>query len=71
MKLYDGGFLFLLTVLVFGYGVSILERSSDENNKFDKEIAKEVIDSDIDKVTDTASEAWANRKPLDYSKLNK
>lgn len=71
MKLYDGGFLFLAFVLVFGYGASVLERSSDAEGGVSKESAKVVVDRDIDKVTDTASEAWATRQPLDYSKLNK
>lgn len=71
MKLYDGGFLFLIFVALFGYGVSVVERSADEEGKLTKPAVKEVIDHDIDKVTDTASKAWKNRQPVDYGRLNK
>lgn len=69
-KLYDGGFLFLCFLFVFGYGVSVLERSADDQGHVTHEAAKEVVDHDLDVVTDEASKAWANRQPIDYSKLN-
>jgi hypothetical protein len=70
MKLFDGGLLFLAILIIFGYGTSVLERAADDDGKVDTEVAKTVVDKDIDYVTDTASKAWAARTPLDYSELN-
>ena len=63
-KLFDGGLLFLAIVTLFGYGVSLLERAADETGSVDKAVVKEIIDSDIDYVTDKASEYYAESKVL-------
>ena len=64
MKLFDGGFLFLIGLTFFGYGVSVLERASDSTGTFDVPALKEVIDEDIDYVTEKASESFAESKIL-------
>ena len=67
---FDGGFLFLAILMLFGYGTSLLERATDDTGKVETAVVKELVDHDINYVTDHASEAWAERQPLDYSKLN-
>ena len=64
MKLYDGGLLALLVFGLFGWGVSVLERSSNDAGEFTKESAKEVVDHDIDYVTDHLKDFYAESKIL-------
>lgn len=63
MKLYSIA-LPLFIFALFGYGVSILERSSDDAGNVTKASVKEVVDHDIDYVTDHASEYYAESKVL-------
>ena len=64
MRLFDGGAIFLVVLVLFGYGVSVLERSSDDAGVVTKPAVKEVVDHDIDFVTDKASEYYAESKVL-------
>lgn len=64
MKLYDGGITFLIIAVLFGYGVSVLERSADDTGYVATAEVKEVVKTDIDYVTDHASEYYAESKVL-------
>lgn len=59
------------TALGIGYTATVLERASDEDGNVTKEAAKEVVDHDVDYVTDHAKKYYAESKveyPDGYNK---
>ena len=70
MKLYDGGLTFLILLALFGYTISVFERT-EVDGKLDKDVMVDRVVDDYHNVKDEVSQAWEGRKPLDYSKLNK
>lgn len=63
-KFYDGAFVFLAVALLFGYGVSLLERGQDEEGKVDVGIVKEVVYNDVERAKEKASQYYAESKTL-------